>query len=365
VAGHPATGATPSRGLAPFPLEPRWIGSLPEPLIGPPVFDDEHAYIGLRSGKLLAASLGDGAIRWTADVEPPFVVAAGPAGAIVANGSTVRAFDASAGRMIWSVQLTSPALAVGLHGDRMIVGTTDGDLIALHTADGRPVWRQAIGGRLGANPVISGDRVVVSLDDGRVACLNLADGATAWTRRLTGRPARVHVSGRHVYVGTSDNFFYCLGLETGDRAWRWRTGADIVGEAVTDERRVFFLSLDNVLRALDARHGAQRWKRLLPFRPIGAPTLVGETIVVAGQSARLLGFRVGDGAAVGQFDAAAELAAPPYAVTVDGGHDFVIVTNDALLRLKRSFDPPLAPLDYLPGRRIPREPPPIPTREGL
>ena len=69
---------------------------------------------------------------------------------------------------------------------------------------------------------------------------------------------------------------------TGQIDWRWRTGGDVLGTAVVDARRVYFVSFDNILRALDRRSGAQRWKRPLPFRPLTGPLMAGATIITSG-----------------------------------------------------------------------------------
>ena len=66
--------------------------------------------------------------------------------------------------------------------------------------------------------------------------------------------------------------------------WRWRTGGDVIGMPVADERYVYFVSLDNVLRALNMVSGGQQWMRPLPMRPTWGPVKAGATIVVAGQA---------------------------------------------------------------------------------
>ena len=93
----------------------------------------------------------------------------------------------------------------------------------------------------------------------------------------------IRPSGRAARVGAGDTTEECLAHE-GQRLQGPRragpegalrlpgpateAGADIVGAAVHDEVRVYFVSMDNVLRALDAGTGAQRWKKPLPLRPI-------------------------------------------------------------------------------------------------
>ena len=81
--------------------------------------------------------------------------------------------------------------------------------------------------------------------------------------------------------------------------WRWRTGGDVIGKPVADERYVYFVALDNVLRAMNLVTGGQQWMRPLPIRPAWGAVKAGSTIVVAGQAAAAPRFNIKDGVAAG------------------------------------------------------------------
>ena len=98
-----------------------------------------------------------------------------------------------------------------------------------------------------------------------------------------------------VYAGSNDNFFYALEAADGRIAWRWRTGADVVGVPVADERNIYFVSLDNVLRALSRRTGVQRWARLLPIRPTRGPQKVEPALIVSGIAPTLRAYNMATG----------------------------------------------------------------------
>ena len=112
--------------------------------------------------------------------------------------------------------------------------------------------------------------------------LRVATGDPVWERRLGGAPTGLLATDDRLYAGSTDNFFYALDSRDGRVAWRWRTGADLVGIPVVDERHVYFVSLDNALRALSRKSGVQRWLRLLPLRPTRGPLEVGGTLIVSG-----------------------------------------------------------------------------------
>ena len=54
-----------------------------------------------------------------------------------------------------------------------------------------------------------------------------------------------------VFVGTARTWFYALQPEDGRVRWRKRVGAAVVGRPAADRSAVYFLALDNLLRALD------------------------------------------------------------------------------------------------------------------
>ena len=77
---------------------------------------------------------------------------------------------------------------------------------------------------------------------------------------------------------------------------------------------VYFVSLDNVLRALNRSNGVQQWKKGLTFRPAWSPIIGADTVMVTGIQGPLLAFYRKDGAPGGELVTGMdEIAAPPYA----------------------------------------------------
>jgi hypothetical protein len=121
---------------------------------------------------------------------------------------------------------------------------------------------------------------------------------------------------------------------------------------------VYFVSLDNALRALSRKTGVQQWVRLLPIRPTRGPLRVARTLVVSGIAPGVRGYNMKDGTAAGELPAAGEQAGSPYAVptAVLAPPQVLIVTRDiakgatATLFI-RNLDPPVAPLT-VPANRI-------------
>ena len=63
--------------------------------------------------------------------------------------------------------------------------------------------------------------------------------------------------------------------EDGRVDWRWRTGGDVIGRPMADDRHVYFVAPDNVLRAMNLVTGGQQWMRPLPLRPAWGATKAG------------------------------------------------------------------------------------------
>jgi outer membrane protein assembly factor BamB len=225
--------------------------------------------------------------------------------------------------------------------------------------DGHLVWRRDLVSPAHAAPSLAADRVYVPLDDGRVVALQVDTGDVAWERRLGGPATGLLAHDDRIFAGSNDNYFYALRNDDGRVAWRWRTGADVVGVPVVDERNVYFVSLDNALRALSRRTGVQQWVRLLPIRPTRGPLRVDRTLVVSGIAPALRGYNMKDGTPAGELPAAGEQAGSPYAVPTTASSappQVLVVTRDiakgaTATLFMRNLDPPLSPLT-VPTNRI-------------
>jgi outer membrane protein assembly factor BamB len=237
-----------------------------------------------------------------------------------------------------------------------MVVTTAGDVLAFRATDGMLVWRRNVGTTAHAKPTLARDSVYLPGADSRVIALRVDTGAPSWERRLGGAANDILVSGDRLFVGSQDKYMYCLNAEDGIVEWRWRTGGPVIGVPVVDERTTFFVSLDNVLRALNRSSGVQRWKIPLPLRPATGPLHAADALVVSGPAPMLRAYRVADGKSAGEFALPGELAAAPHLfMPADRAFPVLIALARDLIKgvtvtaLTRSFDPPPAPITPLPN----------------
>ena len=339
--------------------------SLGAPPTAQAAVDASTAYVPLRTGRLVAVDLAAARIRWTVDLAPTSAPATGDGLVFLAQADGLTALDAANGRPRWRLPLARGVSAALLwKAGWLIVAANNGDVICLRASDGQIVWKARTTSPVRARPALTADHVYLSLEDGRVVAHDLATGVVAWERQLGGTPGPVLALDDRVFVGSADKFFYCLSAENGKRKWRWRMGGGIVGEPVLDAQHVYFVALDNVLRALHRWNGSQRWKQGLPVRPSGAPLLAGSILYVAGVAAELHAYRADTGAPAGTFEAPAELASPPQLVedNPDLLSAVLLLTRGGDLQvLRRRIEPAIVPLDYPLGVPVPLVAPPAPT----
>jgi hypothetical protein len=200
----------------------------------------------------------------------------------------------------------------------LVVAMATGEVRALRATDGQLIWARDLKSPAHALPALAADRVYVPTTDGHIVALRVETGEPVWTRRLGGAPNDILALNERIYAGSQDNYFYCVMAEDGTIDWRQRTGADVIGRPVADDRYVYFVSLDNVLRAMNLVTGGQQWMRPLPIRPAWGPVRAGATIVVAGETPPLRAFNAKDGVASGVMTGvASQPPGPPAAAVAD------------------------------------------------
>jgi hypothetical protein len=360
-AAGPAPPETPSL----FPIRTVWTLALTSPLATPPAFTGSRAYLPIEGDRLGAYDLDTGAELWTTPMRTQSRPAAGEGLVFVAEPEALAALREADGSEAWRVPLTERLVAPLVWDNGWLVAATaSGALLALRGLDGHLVWRRDLGLPVSAPPVLAADRVYAPAKDGRIIALRVDTGEPLWERRLGGTPTEMLALDDRIYVGSDDNFFYCLTAKNGLIDWRWRTGGDVVGAAVVDDRRVYFVSFDNILRGLDRRSGAQRWKRPLPFRPLTGALMAGATVIVSGVAPPLRAFLTKDGAPAGEVTVEGELAAPAFLVSGPRLPLLVVIARDiakgtTVTVFTRSFEPPVVPIAPLPNI-VPMAPTPKP-----
>ena len=341
-----------------FPTAPVWTLALGNQLTAPPGYDETRVYFAIEGDRLVAYELMSGTRSWLVSARPQMEPVAGGGLLFLVEPDALTALKRD-GRL-HCVAVAAGRETVGPPGlGQRLAG-------ARHRAWRDPrVSRRRRLPRLAAST--SGRARTHCRLSRRIACTcrppttaSSRCGSTpaSWcgTRRLGGSPNDILALDERLYAGAKDNFFYCLMAKDGRVAWRWRTGGDAIGLPVSDEDRVYFVSLDNVLRALDLKSGVQHWMRPLALRPAWGPVRAGSTIIVAGQTTSLPAFDMKDGKPAGELAAGGVATAPPHAFEEPRTNApmLLMVTHDiakgaSASLVARSFEPTISPVSQLPN----------------
>lgn len=352
--------------VALVPLRSVWKLALNSHLIWPPAYDASRAYFAIEGDRLVVYDLASGKQRWLVEAHPVQAPVTGRDFLYVAEADHIDALRAEDGTRAWRVALAEPlAIRPSTADGWLVAATKSGTLLGLRGSDGELRWQHDAGSPLQAPPTIHGDRLYVPQADSRIVAYELQTGKPVWERRIGGSPNEILAVDERLYMGSTDNFLYCLLAKDGRKDWRWRTGGDITTRPVADRRAVYFVSFDNMLRALDLTSGGQYWMKPLPFRPTLGVRLSGSTLLVAGQSPTVKVFNARDGAPGVDIAAGDEVAAPPQ-VLQDPQTQLPmlalvtrhIVNADSVSLGVRTMDPAATPFVPLAN---PVTPPPMPV----
>ena len=350
AAAQPRPPASPAaQPLSLFPLTSAWTQPLDGASTAPPAFAGVRAFVPLDGTRVVALDLEHAVVAWILPGTPLSTPATGDGLVFVAERDRITAVHEEDGRPAWRLPFEEP-LAAPLVWDNgwLVAADTAGTLYAFRATDGELIWRQPLGRPVHVAPALAADRVYAALEDGHVVSLDVSTGTERWTTRLGGAPADMLALEDRIYVGSDDNYLYCLLASSGEIDWRWRTGGDVTGAPVVDDARVYFVSQDNVLRALDRKSGAQRWKRALGVRPTRGIVRARDVLLVSGLPPKLFGFAVKDGNPAGDITASGELASVPYVLPGGVLPTVVLVARDLaqgtrVTAFRRTIDQPMNP----------------------
>lgn len=306
-----------------LPLAQFWSVDVGSAVSAGPVSDGDRVFLAFKSAHLSARDAADGSELWKIDKNVTAPLAAGGGFVFVSAGDAIEALRGSDGATAWIVpriKVVAPLLA----HDGWLIAVTDAEVLAIRASDGHVVWRLPAGGIRQA-PAIDGDRLYLGADDGRLLGVTLATGAVAWERYVAGGVTSIAAHLGLVYVGAGNKYFYCLDAGKGREKWAVRVGSIPTGTIAVDDERVYFGSLDNVVRALDRKSGNQRWQTGLPRRAPTGVVVRGHIVFapMAGQELAMLYDH--DGRRSGNIVVPDEIGSPlDVRETADGLRAFVV-----------------------------------------
>ncbi|MCP3670700.1 MAG: outer membrane protein assembly factor BamB [Gammaproteobacteria bacterium] len=192
----------------------------------------------------------------------------------------VKALDSGSGRIVWSVEKEGLEISggPGAGGGLVLIGTSNGEVVALSEQDGSEKWRARVSSEVLSVPKIAMGVVVVHTIDGKLYAMDASDGKLKWVYdrsipvlTLHGNSSPV-ISGSSVICGFASGKLISFDLESGQQMWESTiavpTGrselermVDIDGDPVVHSGMVYVATYQGQLAAVVEGSGDVVWRR--------------------------------------------------------------------------------------------------------
>lgn len=318
-----------------------------------PAIEGNRLFLADGEGKLLSASAKNGQINWSTKTKNHFVTPAvyGEQQLYLGNSAgELLAFSAANGAEKWKIKLSDQMLAEAAYAKGIvIVKTADGAISAFSSKNGQALWQyKAVQPELllqgqGA-PIVTGNKVLLGLSTGELLALNLQSGEFYWDQQLADpqgfseieRMVDVNttpvVDDTCVYVATYQGNIVALNLQSGEILWQHPFSS--YSGLTVDKKYLFATDSNGVLWAFNKRTGSIIWKQsLLRGYMLTSPTLFKDDIFVADNSGFLTVFSIDTGEPLARMNVGKKpVYVPPFIIDQ---HIFILSSDGQLMMIGR------------------------------
>ncbi len=275
---------------------------------GFPNYAMQHLAIGASPQVIWTANIGKGSTSTRILTTPP-VIADGKVFTKDAE-STVSAFEAATGKVLWTVTLKPEKARDGdefggglaWYGGRLFVTTGFAEVFSLDAANGNVFWHSSVSAPVRGAPLVFGDRVFSISIDNKLHAMAAVDGSDLWSfsglSEVAGYVGGSSPAGASEFVVApfSSGELVCLRLDNGRMVWNesvvgnnrgelraFGNLTDIRGRPVIDRGLVYAMGSGGQVSAFDLRTGARKWDRSIGGNQ--TPWAAGEFVFVVTGSA--------------------------------------------------------------------------------
>jgi len=322
-------------------------------LTASPIVYDGKVFTLDAAGTVTAFNAGGGGSAWRQSTTPQGEKdQEGFGGGLAADGGRVYAgtgfgqvvaLDARSGKKLWEKSVGAPVRSSPTAvGERVFVLTTEGAVYCLSGADGAELWnfhgnaeRASI--LSNASPAVEGDIVVVPFPSGDLVALRTANGQPLWSDSLArartassltamSDAARPAIDGGTVFAVGHAGRMVAVSYKTGERLWSL-TVPSIQAPYVAGDS-VFVVDTSGQLMAITRREGKIQWTAKLPGSTTwSGPVLAGGRLWAVSNKGEL----VSVDAQTGKVLATQDLGQPVYVPPVVAGSRLYVLTDKARL----------------------------------
>jgi outer membrane protein assembly factor BamB len=319
---------------------------------------------------------------WVFDAGAPLWADAAFANGVVivgADDGQLHALEARTGRRLWVFRAGGAIRArPTFSGGDVFVQADDGLLYRLDARTGEPRWRVRVEKPIERDPIgnqnsrydyrasavtLLDGRLYLGTHDGHILALDSAQGSRLWDFAAgdTVPTTPLLASGR-TYFGSFDGKVYALDATSGALIWKRDTGAPVTSSPAFYEGRVIIGSRSYDLLALDGASGKPVWTKYYWFSWVesSATILGGLAYIGSSDAAKVFAFDARTGREVWEIDAGGSAWGQP-AVT----EARVFIGTVGALNYLAPHHATILALDRKTGRPVWRHPLVPPTEAGV
>ena len=294
---------------------------------------DGRVFVTLSSGTLLAVDAENAQRLW----QTPAADIQNVSNPVVDRGSVftasldgpLRAFSAANGRMLWQQDGLSSEYAPAVIEDRLVVATTEGDLVMVHLKTGEEIARWPLPGPMRSELLSDGKLLFAALEDGTNVCLDARRQKVVWRSRPHKQGQQLSVTPSGLLALDDDGQIQSIDPRNGATRWQRQMATTPMGKLATNSKAAL-VTLDSHIETLDLKTGQTLWSAPRTSQPWAGPArFLGNHIAAPTRDGSILVF--------GEDD-----QLPRYCLVGDRGasmtgegSQFAVVANGRKLRLYR------------------------------
>lgn len=324
-----------------------------------PAIGSSKIFAADRDGLVQARDLVTGKLAWEVEIEDEnedeVHFSGGPGlgvGAVILGSSDgeVIALNIENGALLWKTPVSSEVMSVPVVANGIVIlRTTDGSVIALNEKTGQKIWGYehnvpALTVRGTGAPLMIEDTLIEGYDNGKLMALRLEDGKYVWESSVAIPKGRSEVerlvdidvdpieSRGVIYTVSYNGGSAAVSILDGDVLWRNETVSSHTGLS-QDEQYLYISNSGGHVLQLDKRTGSPLWEQKdLHGRKLTAPAVYQSYVVVGDIEGYVHWLSSTDGRQLGRVQVAGEaIDAKPVVV---GDTVYVYAKDGTLAALK-------------------------------
>lgn len=255
--------------LYPALNQQRWVLPIPGGVVSELALDRGSLYFGAADGFLYSVNIENGRVNWRYDLKNPIISRPTVSGGrlfLTTTDDTVYAFDAGTGKWLWHYRRRSAASATIrgasaplVDGAEVLVGLSDGFLVALSVNDGQLKWERKLhsGNKftdVDATAVLDAGILYLPSYDGALYALKRQGGEILW-RFDAGGSKTVSLEGDKLYLPSTDGHVYALQKANAKVLWKFEMDHGAPTGLVVTDKYVIVGSSFQYLYVLDKNTG--------------------------------------------------------------------------------------------------------------